>query len=143
MGRPPHRRQPQPSLADCFNHADLLIADVSSVVSDFTASQKPYVVANPAALPEEEFRRRYPSASAAYPLRPDGAELEKILWLVREGGDPVATRRRELMRHLLGPEESGPRQRFCAAVSRLVADGRPATGTTSLDADGAAAGLRR
>ena len=32
-----------PTLYDCFDHADALVADVSSVVSDFLASGKPYV----------------------------------------------------------------------------------------------------
>ena len=35
---------PLPTLYDCFNHADLMITDISSVVADFIASGKPYVV---------------------------------------------------------------------------------------------------
>ena len=36
-----------PALFDCFNQTDLLVSDISSVVSDFVQSQRPYVVANP------------------------------------------------------------------------------------------------
>src|SRR5207237_1118538 len=68
-----------PALFDCFNTTDLLVSDVSSVVSDFVQSQRPYVVANPAGLAEDEFRRRFPTARAAYLLSADCGELPKIL----------------------------------------------------------------
>ncbi|NEE08932.1 hypothetical protein G3M58_21065, partial [Streptomyces sp. SID7499] len=35
-----------PTLYDCFNHSDLLIGDMSSVVSDFVATRKPYAIFN-------------------------------------------------------------------------------------------------
>ena len=66
---------PLPVLYDCFNRADLLISDISSVVSDFIASGKPYVVTNPEGLDEGEFRAKYPTAGAAYLLGPDCAGL--------------------------------------------------------------------
>src|SRR3954453_2721690 len=39
-----------PTLYECFNQADLLISDISSVVADFIHSQKPYVVTNAAGI---------------------------------------------------------------------------------------------
>ena len=50
-----------PTLYDCFNHADLLISDISSVVPDFVASGKPYVVTNPADEPHEQIRATTPA----------------------------------------------------------------------------------
>lgn len=108
-----------PSLYDCFNMADLLITDVSSVVSDFLASGKPYVVTNGADLPDEEFRERNPSASAAYLLGSDCEGLGAIL-ASASGEDPMAGRRRELRRHLLGPDGDAM-ARFAAAVDALAA----------------------
>ncbi|WP_405111458.1 CDP-glycerol glycerophosphotransferase family protein [Micromonospora sp. NBC_01405] len=108
-----------PALFDCFNATDLLISDVSSVVSDFVQSERPYVVANPAGLPEDEFRRTFPTARAAYLLSLDCGELEKVLALARGGNDPMAEARRELKEYLLGPAGSNPMDRFRQEIGRL------------------------
>ncbi|MFG1779380.1 CDP-glycerol glycerophosphotransferase family protein [Micromonospora sp. NPDC049051] len=108
-----------PGLFDCFNQTDLLVSDISSVVSDFMQSQRPYVVANPAGLPEDEFRHRYPTARAAYLLGVDCGELAKIVAVTRAGGDPMTEARRELKTYLLGPDEPNPMDRFRAEIDRL------------------------
>jgi hypothetical protein len=104
-----------PTLYDCFNDADLLVADVSSVLTDFIYSEKPYVVTNLTGLDEEEFRTRYPSVGQAYLLDPAGERIGAILDLVRES-DPLAAARRALKHYLLGPDEPDPMTRFAAAV---------------------------
>jgi hypothetical protein len=114
-----HRVVTGSHLYDCFNEADLLITDVSSVVADFLASGKPYVVTNGADLPDEEFRARNPSASAAYLLGRDCAGLAEILAMAA-GDDEMAGRRRELRRHLLGPDDD-TMARFATAVDALAA----------------------
>ncbi|MGW0503956.1 CDP-glycerol glycerophosphotransferase family protein [Micromonospora sp. NPDC003241] len=108
-----------PALFDCFNQTDLLISDVSSVVSDFVQSQRPYVVANPAGLPEDEFRRTFPTSRAAYLLAADCGELEKIVAVTRAGDDPMTEARRELKTYLLGPAEANPMDRFAEEIGRL------------------------
>ncbi|MEU4640458.1 CDP-glycerol glycerophosphotransferase family protein [Micromonospora sp. NPDC023814] len=108
-----------PALFDCFNQTDLLISDVSSVVSDFVQSQRPYVVANPGGLPEDEFRREYPTSRAAYLLSRDCGELEKIVSVTRAGDDPMTDARRELKTYLLGPAEANPMERFREEIARL------------------------
>ena len=68
---------PRPTLYDCFNHADLLVSDISSVVPDFVASGKPYVVTNPADEPHEQIREpvRQHVARPTWPIptRPPGS----------------------------------------------------------------------
>ncbi|PWU44330.1 hypothetical protein DLE60_20405 [Micromonospora globispora] len=108
-----------PALFDCFNATDLLVSDVSSVVSDFVQSERPYVVANPGDLPEDEFRREFPTARAAYLLSSDCGELEKILAVTRTGDDPMTEARRELKEYLLGPAGVNPMDRFREEVGRL------------------------
>ncbi|MBQ0901417.1 CDP-glycerol glycerophosphotransferase family protein [Micromonospora sp. U21] len=108
-----------PALFDCFNQTDLLISDVSSVVSDFVQSERPYVVANPGGLPEDEFRREYPTARAAYLLCRDCGELEKIVAVTRADDDPMTEARRELKTYLLGPAEANSMDRFQEEISRL------------------------
>ena len=111
-----------PHLYACFNRADLLITDVSSVVADFIASGKPYVVTNGAGLPDEEFRRQNPSTSAAYLIGPDCAGLARILTAVDgDGDDSMAERRSELKHELLGPDSPDAMTRFARAVDALAA----------------------
>ncbi|MEN3540870.1 CDP-glycerol glycerophosphotransferase family protein [Microbispora sp. ZYX-F-249] len=112
----------EPSLYECFNEADVLISDISSVVSDFVASGKPYVVANVAGLPEDRFRERYPAAGAAYLLGADLAELPDILRrLDAPGEDDMAAARRALRAYLLGADHPDPLARFEEAVRRAAA----------------------
>lgn len=104
-----------PTLYDCFNKADLLIADVSAVLSEFIATGKPYAVVNLTSMDDEAFRAAFPATSAAYLLDQDGEPLDETLQHVRVG-DPLAPRRRELRDYLLGADEPGTRSRFLAAV---------------------------
>jgi hypothetical protein len=120
-----------PHLYACFNRADLLITDVSSVVADFIASGKPYVVTNGANLPDEEFVRKNPSASAAYLLGRDCSGLTEILAAVAaDGEDVMAPRRRELKRYLLGADEPDAMSRFAQAVEDLMKE-RVRSGATA------------
>lgn len=126
---------PRPHVYDCFNHADLLITDISSVAGDFIVSGKPYAVTNVKGLSDEEFRELFPTAAlAAYLIGPGCTELGQILAYAQgEGPDPLTERRRELRAHLLGPDGLDSAKRFDAAVSALAAksltrtdDDRPA-----------------
>ena len=112
---------PLPVLYECFNRADLLIGDISSVISDFMASGKPYVVTNPGGLDEDEFRKKFPTAAAAYLLDPDCAGLPDILAQSAAcGDDRLAEARRELRRYLLGPDNPDAQTRFADAVEALA-----------------------
>jgi hypothetical protein len=116
---------PVPHLYSCFNRADLLITDISSVVADFIASGKPYVVTNGADLPDEEFRRKNPSASAAYLIGRDCSGLAGIIAAVSgDGEDAMAPLRRELKRYLLG-SESDAMSLFTQAVDGLMKERVP------------------
>jgi CDP-glycerol glycerophosphotransferase (TagB/SpsB family) len=116
---------PSPTLYDCFNDADLMIADISSVLTDFIYSEKPYVVPNLSGLSEDRFRERYPSVGMAYLLDPKAERIGAILDLVRDG-DPLASDRRALKHYLLGPDKPDAMTRFAAAVDaaydRAVSD---------------------
>ena len=116
---------PRPTLYDCFNHADLLISDISSVVPDFVASGKPYVVTNPAGEPHEQIRATYASTTAAYLADPDPATWEPMLELV-ETVDPMAGRRAQLREDLLGPRLAHPVDRWNHAVDDLIRRARAA-----------------
>ncbi|MFF8170090.1 hypothetical protein [Streptomyces chartreusis] len=110
----------RPTLYACFNVADLLISDVSSVVSDFLASGKPYAVANTSGLSEDVFRKAFPTVRAATVLAPDAAGVPDLLETVRHPEkDELVEARAELKRHLLGPDEPTSQERFNEAVRAL------------------------
>jgi hypothetical protein len=123
-----------PTLNDCFDHADVLIADVSSVVSDFLASGKPYICANPQGTNEADFLRENPTAGAAYLLGPDCLELAEIIELVR-GPDPNEADRATLREYLLGPENPPSIERWMNAVKALVVESKDdrAAGPVAID----------
>lgn len=112
----------RPPLYACFNRADLLISDVSSVVSDFLASGKPYAVANTSGLPEDVFRASFPTVAAATVLTPDAAGVPALLDAVRHPErDELTGARTALALRLLGPAEPPSQERFAAAVRDLCA----------------------
>ncbi|MFI0405931.1 CDP-glycerol glycerophosphotransferase family protein [Actinomadura sp. 3N508] len=116
------------SLHECFNQSDMLITDISSVISDYMPSLKPYVVTNPHAANDAEFRADFPSASAAYLLGPGCAELADILAVTTTPGrDPLAEERTRLRDYLLGPAEPDAMTRFAAAVDTLAEAGPRST----------------
>jgi hypothetical protein len=111
----------QPRLYDCFNVSDAMVSDISSVVSDFIASGKPYAVTDSAELGAEEFKRQNTAVRAAVILSNGAAELGELLAAVRDpASDPLAGDRRELKRYLLGPDEPKSIDQFNTAVANLA-----------------------
>ena len=119
------------SLYEAFNRADLLISDISSVITDFLASRKPYVVTNRRDVPAAEFRAQFPSSSAAELLGADLAALPTAL-ADAAGPDPWRAQREALAEHLLGAEED-PMRAFLDAIDAFVdrASARIARGASS------------
>ncbi|MEU6380243.1 hypothetical protein [Streptomyces sp. NPDC046909] len=110
----------EPRLYDCFNVSDAMVSDISSVVSDFIASGKPYAVTDSAALGEEEFKRQNTAVRAATILSNKATELGALLDAVRDpAGDPLAEDRKELKQYLLGPDEPTSIEQFNTAVANL------------------------
>jgi hypothetical protein len=112
----------QPKLYDCFNESDAMVSDISSVVSDFIASGKPYAVTDSAELGAEEFKRQNTAVRAAVILSNEAEELDELLAAVTDpAADTLAGARRELKTYLLGPDEPTPMEQFNAAVQALAA----------------------
>ncbi|MFE1285210.1 hypothetical protein [Streptomyces sp. NPDC058751] len=110
----------EPRLYDCFNVSDAMVSDISSVVSDFIASGKPYAVTDSGELGAEEFRRQNTAVRAAVILTNSAAELGELLTAVADpSADPQAEGRKELKRYLLGPDEPASIDQFNAAVREL------------------------
>ncbi|MFJ3618183.1 hypothetical protein ACIPSH_08500 [Streptomyces iakyrus] len=111
----------EPRLYDCFNVSDAMVSDISSVVSDFIASGKPYAVTDSAGVGVEEFKRNNTAVRAAVILSNSAAELGELLGAVRApDADPLAEDRKELKRYLLGPDEPTSLEQFNTAVANLA-----------------------
>ncbi|MFC0597511.1 hypothetical protein [Streptomyces palmae] len=114
---------PRPAIFNCFNQADLLISDVSSVVSDYLTSEKPYAVANTSGMTEEEFRAAFPTVRAATILSPKATGVPALLESVRQPAkDTLAAERAALKGHLLGPSDPPSLVRFNRAALELAAE---------------------
>ncbi|MGA4841953.1 hypothetical protein [Streptomyces sp. G45] len=117
-----HIVESRPAIFSCFNQADLLISDVSSVVSDWLSSEKPYAVANTSGMTEAEFRAGFPTVRAATILAPEADGVAGLLAAVRDPSlDLYAEARAELKEHLLGPSDPPSLVRFNAAALALAA----------------------
>ena len=112
------------ALYDAFNQADVLVADISSVVADFLASRKPYMVTNPLAVPEREFRRDFPSASGGGIVQRDAANLTELLQDAA-GPDSLRGQRVELAAYFLGTPVADPIEHFADEVDRACAQVGP------------------
>ncbi|MEU6115349.1 hypothetical protein ABZ840_12580 [Streptomyces sp. NPDC047117] len=112
----------RPAIFACFNQADVLISDVSSVVSDYLSSEKPYAVANTAGMTEDEFRTNFPTVRAATILTPEADGVAGLLETVRNPErDTLVQARTELKEHLLGPSDPPSLARFNGAALDLYA----------------------
>ncbi|ARH91205.1 MULTISPECIES: hypothetical protein [Streptomyces] len=112
----------RPGIFSCFNQADVLISDVSSVVSDYLTSEKPYAVANTSGMSEDDFRANFPTVRAATILTPAADEVAGLLDAVRNPEkDTLAAERAELKEHLLGPSDPPSSVRFNQAALDLCA----------------------
>ncbi|MFD8814463.1 hypothetical protein ACFV23_23970 [Streptomyces sp. NPDC059627] len=111
----------EPRLYDCFNVSDAMVSDISSVVSDFIASGKPYAVTDSAGVGVEEFKRANTAVRAAVILTNSAKELGGLLDAVRDpSADPLAADRDELKHYLLGPDEPTSIEQFNDAVAALA-----------------------
>ncbi|TSB17757.1 hypothetical protein OG422_09675 [Streptomyces sp. NBC_01525] len=112
----------RPGIFGCFNEADVLISDVSSVVSDYLTSEKPYAVANTSGMTEEEFRTHFPTVRASAILTPEADGVTGLLESVRNPElDTLAAERAALKEHLLGPSDPPSSVRFNQAALGLCA----------------------
>ena len=107
------------SLYRAFNDADVLVADISSVVADFLASRKPYLVTNPRGAAVEQYHRDFPSTAAGGVVGPGAHELRAAL-ADALGPDPLRERREELATYFLGEPVGDPVEHFADEVDRAL-----------------------
>ncbi|HKF88538.1 MAG TPA: CDP-glycerol glycerophosphotransferase family protein, partial [Propionibacteriaceae bacterium] len=112
------------SVADCANHVDALVSDLSSVVSDFLQSEKPFAMTSMRTNSIERFRDENIVARGAYVLLGDLSNLEAVLNdLLRT--DPLAGIRSQLKRYVLGDFTGEQSADALAALVRQLVESPP------------------
>lgn len=110
------------SMDACMTVADVLVTDVSSVLSDWLATGRPFGLAVPAHLAVDDLVRLAPTASGGTLLLADGTGLDEIRDLaLGRTDDARADERLRLRTHLLGPSPATADVTFAAAVRDVVA----------------------
>lgn len=105
-------------IVDAFNAADALVADLSSVVTDFLFTGRPFAVTN--IHDDATFAERYPIVGAAYQVASDGASLSRV-WADMLGEDSLSAARRDIRTYYLGPfAAEGYAAAFVDAVRDLL-----------------------
>jgi len=125
------RAEQEWSIVDCFNAADALVSDVSSVVPDFLYSEKPFAVAAMSGT-VEEFFAEMPVARGGYVVAADGSNLDGVLDDLL-GPDPQRAERHRLKTYYLGdfPAETYADAFLDAARAELGGPRAVATGPTT------------
>ena len=113
---------PGPDLFAYFGAADFLVTDISSVLSDFQATDKPYAVCNTTTNTEKQFIENAPAAAAGIVIGPDGERLDEVIAVAsRVAADTYVDARQHMRTYLLGDRRVPAQQRFADAVDALVA----------------------
>ncbi|SDY79529.1 CDP-Glycerol:Poly(glycerophosphate) glycerophosphotransferase [Modestobacter sp. DSM 44400] len=111
-------------LHSALNMADVLVTDVSSVISDFLASGKPYLVVNGTDMSESEFRGQFPSTAGAGVIGRGAEGLAGALADAR-GPDSMRTARERVRVQLIGPPTDDPVGLLSEAIDALGDTLRP------------------
>lgn len=113
------------SLYDCFDDADVLITDVSSVLADFLATERPMIVLDPNGVGPDALVRESPTTAGALiaPLDPAAvtAAIDDAL-----GADTMRDERHKVRAYILGDFEGTATERFTAEVEAMFAARPPA-----------------
>lgn len=107
------------SIVECINESDAMVSDVSSVVSDYLFSRKPFAMMAISA-PVDRFVDEYPVARGAYVVDAELEGLEAALDAML-GQDPLAEQRTSVRNYYLGDfEPEGYADHFVQAASRAI-----------------------
>ena len=108
------------SISECINASDAMISDISSVVSDYLFSGKPFALVAVSA-PPDQFVRDFPVAAGSYVVDAQLTDLDTALDLML-GDDPLAEQRRSIRDYYLGDfAADGYAQNFVDACLRVLA----------------------
>ena len=115
---PPTSGHPRVHLYEWFDFADLLVTDVSSVVSDFLGWDRPCAVTNPRGLTPEALHDEFPTTAAAYVIDPDSPATAQVLRSALLH-DPLRPKREQARTYFIGGQDEDPLDLFNRALDDL------------------------
>ena len=98
--------------------AAAMVLDVSSVIAEYLAYDRPYAVADTRGMGRRTHTRRFPSTGGGFLLGPDLSGLDAFVVAATGGRDSTTAKRRALLHDALG-DPATSQDRFAAAVGRL------------------------
>jgi hypothetical protein len=107
-------------LVEAFNKADAMVSDISGIVVDFMASEKPFAMYAAQFSDAEAFRDAHPTAVSAYVLDRDLTALDAALDAMLDDDPLASVRPKRADYYLGGPERSDPAARFIELVQELA-----------------------
>ncbi|MHA1127774.1 MAG: CDP-glycerol glycerophosphotransferase family protein [Alphaproteobacteria bacterium] len=105
-------------ISDAMNDSDLLITDVSSVLNEYLATEKPIVMCNTRNLPIQELHTEFTSSAAAYNLV-DGTQISKMVTEIK-ADDSLSDQRLAVRLDSLGEFPEGAYQRFADVIHESI-----------------------
>jgi CDP-glycerol glycerophosphotransferase (TagB/SpsB family) len=115
--------EPNKTLYEYFERSDVLVTDISSVVSDYLFLGRPIILSNPLAI--HPMIEQFPVAGACYVLEREPFALESLLSDAL-GPDSKKAERLKMRTHTLGPFDLNPLEAFRKAVTTLASEPNPA-----------------
>jgi CDP-glycerol glycerophosphotransferase (TagB/SpsB family) len=103
-----------------MNWSDVLVCDVSSVLNDYLATEKPILISNPKSLPVSEMYENFPSCKAAYIIN-NGDDVINSITSIRDR-DPLKYVRQGVSRYSLGDFPGGSNLKFSNELRNLLAE---------------------
>ncbi len=107
------------TLYDAFDMSDVMISDISSVVTDYLYTERPVVVSNPSRVAPETFFSLFPTQESSYLLDGDLSNLGQILDDAL-GEDSMKTARIAQKKYVLGDLPEGPMAAFSQETARVT-----------------------
>jgi len=103
------------NILEVMNRSDVLITDISSVMNDFLATEKPYIVTNPSAIPTTSFENQFPTTRGGYILH-NATEITAILDDIILK-DPKKHEREQMKKYSLGDFQCSALDKFKNEIS--------------------------
>ena len=107
------------TLYECFDMADAMISDISSVVTDFLYTERPLVTSNPRRLSRDLFFHTFPTQRASYVMERSLENFTEVMDDVL-GPDTQRAQRLAVKKWVLGDHPEGPTATFVAQSDRLT-----------------------
>ena len=112
------------SIYDYFAIADVLVTDISSVLSDFLYLERPIIVYKPDFV--DDLQSEFPVTRCAYVVSSSFDNIDDIFSAICSEHEPLAVERKKMRTYIMGPQSASAIDRFTEAINRLCVSDSPA-----------------